>query len=229
MKVLVVAAHPDDEVLGCGATAARLAQEGHEVYFAILGEGITSRYPKREEASRYELEALQECSRRAVRTVGAKEVFFYGLPDNRFDSVPLLDVIHIVEQLLEKVRPHVIYTHHQGDLNYDHVILHRAVLTATRPTPEQTVERIYAFEVASSTEWAFQRYEASFRPNVFVEVRDTLDKKIQALSCYETEIRPFPHPRSSEALRASALRWGSVAGCGAAEAFELIRDLCRVS
>jgi LmbE family N-acetylglucosaminyl deacetylase len=223
--VLVVAAHPDDEILGCGATAARLVQEGCEVYFAILGEGITSRHEEREAADAAELLRLREHAHTAGRKIGVKEVLLHKLPDNRLDTIPLLDVIKIVEDLVRKLNPEVVYTHHGGDLNIDHGVIHRAVLTATRPVPGQSVREVYAFEVPSSTEWAFQRLETPFRPNVFVDVEHTLEIKIAAMACYETEARPFPHPRSPEALRAIATRWGSVAGCGAAEAFELVRSV----
>jgi LmbE family N-acetylglucosaminyl deacetylase len=223
VKALVVAAHPDDEVLGCGATAARLVREGHEVYIAILGEGITSRYQQREKADRSLVDALHAQAREAARKIGARDVSLHNLPDNRFDCVPLLEIIKVVEDLVARIAPQVIYTHHNGDLNIDHLVVHRAVLTATRPTPGQPVREIYAFEVPSSTEWAFQRLESPFRPNVFVEIEDTLETKIEALACYESESRRFPHPRSPEALRAIAARWGSVVGCQAAEAFELVR------
>ena len=225
MRVLVIAAHPDDEILGCGATAARLVQEGHEVYFAILGEGITSRHGTRDAADAAQLSLLQQHAGAAGRTVGVKEVFLHKLPDNRLDTVPLLEVVKLVEDLVVQLKPEVIYTHHGGDLNVDHGVIHRAVLTATRPVAGQPVREIYAFEVPSSTEWAFQRIEPVFRPNVFVDVSRTLEVKLAAMACYETEIRKFPHPRSPEALRAIAARWGTVAGCAAAEAFELIRSV----
>jgi LmbE family N-acetylglucosaminyl deacetylase len=225
VKVLVIAAHPDDEILGCGGTAARLVVEGHDVRFAILGEGVTSRHANRAEADTSQLAALRQQAHAAGAKVGVKSVTLHGLPDNRLDTVPLLDVVKIVEDLVEKFQPETIYTHHGCDLNVDHGVIHRAVLTATRPTTGQPVRDIYAFEVPSSTEWAFQRIEPAFRPNVFVEITRTIDAKIAAMECYETERRKFPHPRSQEALRAIATRWGSVAGCGAAEAFELVRSV----
>ncbi len=223
--VLVVAAHPDDEILGCGATAARLVQEGCEVYFAILGEGITSRHAVRDAADTAQMSLLHEHSRAAGRKIGVKEVLLHKLPDNRLDTVPLLDIIKLVEDLVDRLKPEVVYTHHGGDLNVDHGVIHRAVLTATRPIAGHPVREIYAFEVPSSTEWAFQRLETPFRPNVFVDVAHTLEAKVAAMACYQTESRPFPHPRSPEALRAIATRWGSVAGCRAAEAFELVRSV----
>ena len=221
----MVAAHPDDEILGCGATAARLVQEGCEVYFAILGEGITSRHADRGGADATLLSLLHEHARAAGRKIGVKDVLLHKFPDNRLDTIPLLDVIKIVEDLVEKLKPEIVYTHHGGDLNIDHGVIHRAVLTATRPVEGQPVREIYAFEVPSSTEWAFQRLEGAFRPNVFVDVAGTIEVKIAAMACYETEVRPFPHPRSPEALRAIATRWGSVAGCRSAEAFELVRSV----
>lgn len=226
-RVLVIAAHPDDEVLGCGGTAARLIGEGHEVHFAILGEGMTSRHPQRSDADAKQLAILHQQTHAAAEKLGVKNVTLHKLPDNRLDTVPLLEVVKLVEDLVDRVKPEVIYTHHAGDLNVDHGVIHRAVLTATRPIAGQPVLEIYAFEVASSTEWAFQRIEPSFRPNVFVDITRTLEAKIAAMECYESEARKFPHPRSPEALRAIATRWGSVVGCGAAEAFELVRSVRR--
>src|SRR5580693_951531 len=224
-SVLVVAAHPDDEILGCGGTMARLAREGHEVRAAILAEGMSSRYAHREDVDPRQLQKLHTRAQQAADKVGAKEVVLSKLPDNRLDTVPLLEVVKLVEELVARFRPEAIYTHHPGDLNVDHGVVHRAVLTATRPLAGQCVSEIYAFEVPSSTEWAFQRLEPSFRPSVFVDITETLEMKIEALACYDTEVRKFPHPRSPEALRAIAARWGSVAGLPAAEAFELIRSV----
>ena len=223
MNVLVVAAHPDDELLGCGGTAARLAHEGHSVYMAILGEGITSRTAKREDADASALKGLKNCSQRVAELLGVKDLSLHGLPDNRFDSLPLLDVIKVVEGLIERWRPAAIYTHHGGDLNVDHQVVSRAVLTATRPTEDHPVHELYMFEIASSTEWAFQQLSPAFRPNVFVDIEKTLSLKLEGMRQYESEARKFPHPRSSEALTAIAERWGSVVGRKAAEAFEAVR------
>jgi len=225
MILLVVVAHPDDEVLGCGATIARLTQEGHEVYIAILGEGITSRYQQREQVDRSLVEALHARGRQVAELLGVRDLFLYNLPDNRFDTVPLLDVVKIIEELLEKLKPEVIYTHHGGDLNVDHMVIHRAVLTATRPVSDRPVREIYAFEVPSSTEWTFGQLQPAFRPNVFMDIAATLETKIEAMTLYESEVRPFPHPTSSEALRAIARRRGSMVGVEAAEAFELVRAI----
>ena len=208
---------------GAGGTIARRVREGHEVYIAILGEGITSRYADREDADAGLLDSLHSDSAKVGELLGAKDVFLYGLPDNRFDTVPLLDAVKIVEELVDKVRPDTIFTQHPGDLNVDHGVVFRAVMTGTRPTAGQVVKTVYAFEVASSTEWAFQRVSPPFRPNAFFDIQDTLELKIEAMELYESEKRPFPHPRSPESLRAIAQRWGSAVGFQAAEAFELMR------
>ena len=225
MKALVIAAHPDDEVLGCGGTIARLVADRHEVYITILGEGITSRYEKRRKTERTLIEKLHAQSHKVGHYLSVKEVILLGLPDNRFDTVPLLDIVKTVEKLITKFQPESIYTHHAGDLNIDHQIVHRAVLTAARPLENCPVKVIYTFEVPSSTEWAFGQFEPVFRPNVFVDITKTLEIKVQSMQLYESETRSFPHPRSTEALRAIARRWGIMAGVEAAEAFQLIHSV----
>lgn len=225
MNILVIAAHPDDEVLGCGGTIARLSREGHDVYVAILGEGITSRYDKHEQIDQGIIKELQNQSRRASKMLGVKELFLYDLPDNRFDTVPLLDIVKIIEGLIFKVQPTVVYTHHGGDLNVDHNVTFQATLTATRPLPEAVVKTVYSYEVPSSTEWAFQSIGSIFKPNTFVDITDTLDQKIRAMRKYHTETRSYPHPRSQEALCIIAQRWGSVVGVTATEAFKLVRGI----
>jgi LmbE family N-acetylglucosaminyl deacetylase len=224
-RVLIVAAHPDDEVLGCGGTIAGLAHKGHAVYIGIIGEGLTSRYKHRQHVDSALVKDLRDCSRHAAQLLGAEEIFHYNFPDNSFDTVPLLEVIKLVEKLIDNVQPHVVYTHHSGDLNIDHVITHRAVLTATRPSAGHRVNEIYAFEVPSSTEWAFGQFGTTFRPNIFVDISATIDTKIKAMQLYQSEVQPYPYPRSIENLQTIAHRWGSTVGLDAAEAFELIRAI----
>jgi len=221
----VVAAHPDDEVLGCGGTISRLSDEGHDVYVAILGEGITSRYPERPQANPSKIEELRNACKKAADYLGVKDLFIHQLPDNRFDTVPLLDVVKIIEELVERIEPMSIYTHHGGDLNIDHVITHRAVMTAVRPVKDCPVKDLYAFEVASATEWAFHQFQPVFKPMAFWDISTSIHQKIEALGCYESEVRIFPHPRSPDAIKASARRWGAAVGFDYAEAFELIRTV----
>lgn len=221
-KVLVVAAHPDDEILGVGATAARHAAMGDTVYALILGEGQTSRWAHREKADRAAVEALHRDSLRAASIIGYKDVYFQEFPDNRFDSVDLIDIVKGIERFVQEIRPDIIYTHHKGDLNIDHEITHRAVLTAARPVNDYTVRELYAFETVSSSEWNFGTSDL-FRPNVFVDCTKYFQKKLEAMKMYQSELREFPHPRSLRCLELTAERWGSVVGKGYVEAFELVR------
>jgi len=145
-----------------------------------------------------------------------------NLPDNRFDSIPLLDVVKIIEKYIEDIKPDIIYTHFGGDLNIDHKITFEAVLTASRPIGQEYVKEIYAFETVSSTEWNFNGMDG-FKPNYFVDITETLDMKLKAMECYKSELKEFPHPRSNKNLKASALKWGSVVSRMYAEAFQVVR------
>lgn len=221
---LVIASHPDDEVLGCGGTMARLACEGCDVKILILGEGATSRFDQREEAGKEEVAQLQDDSKKAAEILGAQLMPGPGLPDNRFDSVALLDIVKIIERVIDEVQPVTVFTQHGGDLNIDHQVTFRAALTATRPVAGSPVRQVLAYEVASSTEWSYQQFSPVFQPQVFYDISDTLENKIQAMQAYEGESRTFPHPRSPEALRAQAAYRGAQAGMHAAEAFTVIRQ-----
>jgi LmbE family N-acetylglucosaminyl deacetylase len=220
MRVLAVAAHPDDEVLGCGATLARHADQADVVSVLVLGTGALSR----EGAATAEVQRLRLQANEAGRILGIHEVSVLDLPDNRFDSWDLLDVVRCVERELRRVDPEVVYTHHPGDLNVDHRRTFEAVITACRPQGPGGPRRILSFEVASSTEWQAPSVAPVFAPNVFVDVTQTLDRKVRALEAYAGEVRGFPHPRSVEALRALASWRGASAGMPAAEAFVLVRE-----
>lgn len=223
-RVLVIAAHPDDEVLGCGGTMSRMVNEGHEVYTLILGEGVTSRDKKRNvRKRRQDLLELRKQTKDANKVLGVTKTFSFNLPDNRFDTVPLLDIIKLIEQVKKEVVPDVIFTHNHGDLNIDHQITCKAVMTAFRPVKGENAREIYSFEVPSSTEWNMPTSSAYFMPNHFVDISKTLDLKLRAMKEYKSEIRGYPHPRSPEAIKIYAKRWGIQAGLQAAEAFETIR------
>ena len=222
-KIAVIAAHPDDEILGCGGVLKKLSSEGHEINVLILGEGVTSRNRFRDtELVSEELNKLKENSRKANQKVGVKNVIFKDFPDNRFDSVDMLDIVKEIESFLQEFPANTIFTHHRGDLNIDHKILNQAVLTACRPISNVSPECILAFEVLSSTEWSFGVRENIFSPNVFINIEKELETKIEALSCYEAEVRSFPFPRSPEAVEHQAKRYGAVSNLPAAEAFELL-------
>lgn len=219
---LVIAAHPDDEVLGCGATIARMASEGWEVHILILANGLESRVDFPVERARELLEVHHERARRAGAILGAQEVVLGGFPDQRLDAVPLLEITQRIEREVGRLRPSTVFTHHGGDLNMDHGIVFRATLTALRPMAGGCCRRLLAYEVPSSTEWAFGQFAPVFQPNVFMEAGRYFPRKLEAMAVYASEIRPAPHPRSPEVLEAAARRWGSRAGLGMAEAFQLV-------
>ena len=220
-KILIVAAHPDDEVLGCGGSVARLVKEGYEAYTLILGEEITSRDRSRNREKRLQdIKKLKDQIYKANKILGIKKVFTFDFPDNRFDSVDFLDIVKAIEEIKNKLKPEIIFTHSKSDLNIDHRITYQAVITATRPMKNETVKSIYAFEVLSSTEW---NYPLSFSPNVYFNIEDTLDLKLQAMAEYKSELREYPHPRSLEGIKIKAKQRGMEVGFCYAEAFELIR------
>lgn len=227
-NVLVVAAHPDDELLGVGGTIRCLVNQGVYAHALILAEGLTSRKNNRDETSKEELLQLQKDALAAAQVVGYSDVNFCGFPDNRMDGAELLDIIKVVSSYVEKYNPDTIFTHHHGDLNIDHQRTCEAVLTACRPVGACPVKRIYAFETPSSTEWNF-RYSEPFCPNVFFDVTDTLEAKVKGMACYRSEGMLSPHPRSPEALRALGRYRGSIVGVEFAEGFELLREIVRVS
>jgi LmbE family N-acetylglucosaminyl deacetylase len=217
-----VAAHPDDEVLGCGGTLARHAAAGDEVHVCLVAEGLTSR-PSGGNAGA--LADLAAAARRADALLGVRDTVLLGLPDNRLDELARLDVIQRIERVLASVQPEVVYTHAACDLNLDHQIVHEAVLTACRPIPDQRVKRILCFEVPSSTEWRGAGSGPAFVPNWFVDISATLAAKRAALGEYAGEMRPWPHARSIEACEHLAGWRGASVGVAAAEAFMLAR-LC---
>ncbi|MCB1878789.1 MAG: PIG-L family deacetylase [Gammaproteobacteria bacterium] len=221
-SLLVVAAHPDDEILGCGGTVSRLSNDGVICNCVILSKGIASRYNKEDDIPEGKLEELSAHTLKATKIVGYTSIRGLAFPDNRFDSVPLLEIVKAIEALVDELKPDTILTHHKGDLNRDHELTHRAVLIATRPIEGTSVKNLLTFEIPSSTEWSFSQFN-EFQPNYFCDIRDHVEKKIEAMAVYEGESRAFPHPRSGENLRALAQLRGASVGMRAAEAFEIIR------
>jgi N-acetylglucosamine malate deacetylase 1 len=226
MTILVVAAHPDDEVLGCGASIAKWSDAGEEVHVLIMAEGGTSRDAKRDTASnREELALLEKAVHQAGEILGTASVKLLGFPDNRMDSLDRLDVVKAVEVETERLKPETVVTHHCGDVNIDHRVIHEAVVTVCRPQPGHSVRRLLAFEVPSSTEWQPPSSNIAFQPNWFEDVSETIDRKLDAMSVYQSEMREWPHARSLKSIEHLA-RWrGGSIGREAAEAFVLMREL----
>lgn len=217
-RIAVIMAHPDDEVLGCGATLARYAREGAEISILILATGLTSRGT----ASEAEIESLQEQAKTAGCILGASLVEFAGFPDNAMDSVSLLEVIKCVEGFAKKTNPDVIFTHHNGDINIDHDVTQRAVLTAFRPLPGSKEREIFACNVLSSSEYG--RSDWRPRPDCYVALQEEdVDAAVAALECYSGEIRQWPHPRSSATIRYQARLFGAECGRDYAQVFEVLR------
>jgi len=222
-NILVIAAHPDDEVLGCGGTMARLSKKGSLINILIVAEGITSRDRERDIKKRSnDLLKLRMDARSSAKVLGAKSINFLDYPDNRLDTVPLLDIVKNIELFIKKFKPDVVFTHSENDMNIDHSIVSRASLTACRPVPNLTVKKVYAFEVLSSTE--YNPY-STFQPNYFVNIEEVINKKINALQKYKSEMRASPHPRSIIASKNLASLRGSVVGLKYAEAFRLLREI----
>jgi N-acetylglucosamine malate deacetylase 1 len=226
MDILVFAAHPDDEVLGVGGSIAKWVACGNKVDVKILAEGSTSRDLKRDSKLREnELLNLRHCAEKASDILGVNSLEMFGFPDNRMDSIDFLDIVKVIEEQVQKHKPQIIVTHHFGDLNIDHKIIHNAVLTAARPQPHSNVRRILTFETLSSTEWQSISTNTPFIPNWYEDISEYIDIKIKAINVYANELRKFPHSRSIESINSLSKIRGSNVGLTAAEAFMLIRNI----
>ena len=218
--ILIVAAHADDEVLGCGGTIARHTADGDIVHAVFIADGVSSRA----DADSIEIDRRHAAASKAHALLGIRTARYLGLPDNRLDTIPLLDIVRILEEIIIKISPEIIYTHHFGDLNVDHRITHQAVMTVCRPQPCFSVREIMTFEVMSSTEWAGFS-QAQFNPNIFVNITDFVEAKELALQAYSYEMRAQPHSRSMEHIEALGRHRGNSCGMAFAEGFMLIRSL----
>lgn len=220
-KILVVVAHSDDEVLGCGGAISKHVAENEDVFVLVLTDGESSR-------GNHDVAKRQNCFIKACSVLGVTKSHTANLKDGHLDTYPLIEVVKIVEKISSEFRPTVVYTHNESDLNIDHTITHRAVMTAFRGLPNSSVSQLLTFEIPSSTEWGNFRARSNFVPNYFIELNEKeFQKKIEALKCYQDEIRAFPHPRSEEYLLSLAkIRGGSV-GVNLAEAFFSERTIIR--
>ena len=217
-----IVAHPDDEVLGFGGVMAMHTALGDSVHVLILATGLSSRNPETSICAN-DLKQLRGHAREANLVLGVEDIRFGDYPDNKMDTVPLLNIINTIETFIREVNPSTIYTHNAGDLNIDHYIVAKAVLTACRPKPGSNVLEILAGEVNSSTEWAPASQQ--LMPNEFVDITKFLQCKLRALECYKGELCKWPHPRSIKAVKVLAKWRGAQVGVEAAEAFSLIRRI----
>lgn len=229
-KILIVVAHPDDELLGVGGTLIEHVEAGDCVHVMILAEGITSRSAQRDDLLHSPtVDNLHSISYNVSKFLGVEKLIMCNYPDNRMDSVDLLDIIKKIEQEIFSFKPDIVYTHHAGDINIDHVITHNAVVTACRNLPGSSVKTILFFETLSSTELQVLTCDKIFIPNWFVDISGSFEKKIEALHLYETEMRLFPHPRSYKAVEILASYRGCSVGIDKAEAFMLGRKLNKIN
>ena len=222
--VLVCAAHPDDEVLGCGGVMARHADNGDTVHVLLVADGVGSR-GKDERSAVAEIEERRSAAVRAAVVLGASPPRFLDFPDQRLDTVPLLEITQAIEAVTREITPEIVYTHHAGDLNADHRMVALATLTACRPLPGSCVRAIYGCETQSSTGWAAGAAGPEFLPVRFVAIAGTLARKLDALHAYEYEMCAFPHARSYAAIEALARFRGVSVGVEAAEAFTVLREI----
>lgn len=231
MNILVISAHPDDETIGMAGTLKQISKH-HNVKVLFLSEGITSRrtsgyvsiptYDVTDEEMKKmqkEIQLRKDQAKKALKLLGVSKMRFLDLPNLELDQIPLLQIIKEIEKDIQEIDCDVIFTHHYNDLNIDHQIAFKASITAARPIPTSKISQIICFEIPASTDW---NRPYKFNPNLYVDISKELDTKVRALKSYKYEIRKFPHPRSKEATIAVAQRWGSLAGCQAAEAFEII-------
>ncbi len=222
-NILAVVAHPDDEIIGVGGTLRKHVKQGDDVSVLILGDGKSSRnrgYHPLEDDAR---DASIAETKKALAVLGITTFYKEYLPDNRFDSVILLDVVKVVSEYIDKVNPKVIYTHHTGDLNIDHQITAESVIIATRPIQNAALEELRMFETLSATEMAGPRQTHVFMPNLYINIEQELEDKMKAMKCYESELREFPHPRSLKAVAYNAHVWGAKNNSTAVEPFYLFR------
>ena len=221
-RVLIVVAHPDDEVLGCGGTIAKLVDQNCRVKVIFLSDGESSRLNKK---SLKKNNYRRNCAIKAMKVLGVKDYIFDDFPDNEFDKISLLTITKKIESEVKRFNPDTIFTHHNGDLNIDHQITSKAVLTACRPKIKNNVKLILFFEILSSTEWNVVSKKNLFNPNWYEDITKYIKIKIRAIKCYKSELRKSPHSRSIETLKALSIFRGSSSGVHNAEAFQLGRKI----
>lgn len=217
--VLVIAPHPDDEVLGCGGTIVKHSQQGNEVHLCVVTKAYPPEWPEAE------IEKRREEVFKSNEVLGIKKTHFLDLPTVKLDTIPQKDINALITKVITDVNPEILYIPNKGDVNSDHKIVFNAAMIAVRPRNSTPVQRVLSYETLSETEWSAPDPQESFIPNVFVDITATLETKLKAMSQYKLELKEFPHPRSLEAISAQAKLRGSTIGRAAAEAFMLIREI----
>lgn len=223
-RVLVVVAHPDDEVLGMGGTIAKLTMKGTEVHLLIVTDGSSSQYKDFSNLKQI-IEDKKNETNNAAKTLGIKSVIYGGLPDMKLDAIPHTDINNVVEKAVDTIRPDTVFTHFWGDVNKDHQAVYESTLIAVRPQAGQIVKELYCYSVPSSTEWNPCKADSMFMPNVYVEIEDYKEQKYEAMAAYATEVRDYPHPRSVQHLRALDVAVGLQVGLKATESFVCLRKV----
>ena len=218
MNVLVIACHPDDEVLGCGGTILKHVKEGDKVYLCVVTNAIESLKLSKKQADSRRLEVINSSS-----ILKIKKTFFLDLPSVRLDTIPIFEVIKKLSGVIKEVNPQVVYTHNSSDPNQDHKIVHQASIVATRPLPDLSIKKVVVYEVPSSTTYSF--FKNPFSPNMFVDIESFMNRKIKALAVYKSEVKKYPHPRSGKGIKIYALFRGLMCGKKCAEAFEIIKEI----
>jgi len=221
-NILVVASHPDDEVLGCGGTLYNLKKRGAKISALFLSDGESSR--KHSKINKL-IKDRKKQAVQAGKILGIKKMIFGNFPDNSMDTIPILKIIQFIEKQIKKIKPDTIFTHFESDLNVDHQITSKSVITACRPIKNLSVKSILFFEILSSSEWNISIKNKSFIPNYFVDIKKSLKFKLKALKCYKREMRKWPHPRSLEGVKLLSKTRGSSVGLSNAEAFILGRHI----
>lgn len=222
MNIAVIAAHPDDEIIGVGGTLIKHVQAGDSVSILIVSEGRSSRLAKYEDFDKNIIDEYICETQKAKEVIGAKNLKVLKLPNNRLDKLDLIDIIKAIQIELDEIEPQIIYTHFYDDLNIDHRLISQAVVTAARALPGSRIKEILMFETLSSTEQAYAIGKC-FSPNLFVDITEFLQQKLLAMKCYDSELRSSPHPRSLEMIEKNAQVWGAKCGVDAAEAFVVAR------
>jgi LmbE family N-acetylglucosaminyl deacetylase len=221
MRILIIAAHPDDEVYGMGGTIAKLSSLGHHVYTLIVTEGCSAQYPENSQIIEDKKREALQCN----NILNVKEVIFGDLPDMKLDSISHIEINAVIEKAVSTVKPDIVYTHHKGDVNKDHRLVYESTMVACRPAAGQCVRKLLSYQVPSSTEWCGSNVDEIFIPNVFEEIETFAEIKHEAILAYQTEIREYPHPRSLEYVKVWDKSTGMKVGLKQAEAFHLIRDI----